>query len=125
MEIHNSREDYLEAVLVLGQKSRAVRSVDIAEHLGFSKASVSRAMSQLAESGLIRIDESKHIMLTDEGIAQAEKVYEKHRFFLNLLQTASVDGQQAAEDACKIEHAISDESFEALRESLVERQKET
>ena len=86
MEIHNSREDYLEAVLVLGQKSRAVRSVDIAEHLGFSKASVSRAMSQLAESGLIRIDESKHIMLTDEGMAHRSRVNKNNDFCFNRRQ---------------------------------------
>ena len=118
MEIRNSQEDYLEAILVLAQKNPAVRSVDIAEHLGFSKASVSRAMNQLVESGLVLMDEGKLITLTGEGRAQAEKVYEKHLFFKELLQAAGVDEPVAAEDACKIEHAISDESFQAIKDTF-------
>lgn len=118
MEIRNSQEDYLEAILVLAHKNPAVRSVYIAEHLGFSKASVSRAMGQLVESGLARMNEGKLIALTDEGRAQAERVYEKHLFFKDILTSAGIEEQRAAEDACKIEHAISDESFKAIKKTF-------
>lgn len=119
MEIRNSREDYLEAVLMLAEKNTVVRSVDIAEHMGFSKASVSRAMAQLAEVGLVRMDEDKFVHLTDEGQALAEKVYEKHLFFKELLKNAGVEEPMASEDACKIEHAISDESFQAIKTAFM------
>lgn len=122
MEIRNSQEDYLEAILVLAQKTPSVRSVDIAEHLGFSKASVSRAMSQLVDFGLAQMDESKFIVLTEKGRAQAERVYEKHLFFKNILTSAGIEEERAAEDACKIEHAISDESFQAIKEAFAEKQ---
>lgn len=122
MEIRNSQEDYLEAILVLEQRHSAVRSVDIAEHLGFSKASVSRAMGQLVEQGLAQMDESKFIVLTNEGRTLAERVYEKHLFFKDILTSAGIEEGQAAEDACKIEHAISDESFRAIKETFADKQ---
>ena len=115
MKIQHSQEDYLEAILVLSQSSPAVRSVDIAEHLGYSKPSISRALAQLVEAGYAVMDDGKFITLTDAGKEKAKKVYEKHVFFKNMLSEAGVDDALAAEDACKIEHAISDESFRAVK----------
>ncbi|NLW79360.1 MAG: metal-dependent transcriptional regulator [Ruminococcaceae bacterium] len=115
MEIRNSREDYLEAILVMAQKAPQVRSVDVAEHLGYSKASVSRAMAQLVEAGLVHMDRSKLLTLTEQGLQEACRVYEKHRFFEEMLLSAGVEEHAAAEEACRIEHAISDEAFRAIK----------
>lgn len=115
MRIKYSKEDYLETILVLSQQGNAVRSVDVAEHLDYTKPSVSRARSLLAQDSLVTLDEHKYIHLTKEGRALAENVYEKHLFFKDMLLTAGVDENAAAEDACRIEHAISDESFDKMK----------
>ena len=119
MKIQCSKEDYLEAVLVLSKGDGGpVRSVDIAEHLGFSKASVSRAMAQLQQEGMIQTVESRMVALTDEGRETAARVYEKHSYFQDLLERAGVDEQTASYDACRLEHAIGDDAFQKLKQSL-------
>ncbi len=104
----------MEAILVLGSGG-AVRSVDIAEHLGYSKPSVCRAVAQLAKVGLVVMEDDKTVRLTPDGKAQAEAVYEKHVFFRSILLQAGVQEPAASEEACKIEHAVSDESFAAIK----------
>lgn len=106
-----SKEDYLEAILVIEREKGEVRSVDVAENLGFSKASVSRAVAALAEEHLVLFGEDKRIRLTPAGRLAAEQVYEKHCFFRQMLEQAGVEPGTAAEEACRIEHAISDEAF--------------
>lgn len=118
MEIRNSQEDYLEAILVISQSAPQVRGVDIAEHLGFSKASVSRAMGHLLQEGLISVDKGKHITLTPKGEHRAQNVYEKHRFFTQLFLDAGIEKKEASEEACRIEHAISDKAFQAIKAVL-------
>ena len=110
-----SREDYLKAILVLQQKSGTVRSVDVAQYLGFSKPSVCRAVSVLTEGGYLEMDHDFILHLTDSGREIAEKTYERHCFFRDHLIELGVDPKLAAEDACRMEHAISDESFRALK----------
>ena len=115
MKIQKSSEDYLETILILKRKNGYVRNVDIAEHLGFSKPSITHALSILQSSGLIEIDAKHHISLTSEGKEIADKVYEKHEFFRKQLIKLGVDKEVAERDACQIEHAISDESFSKLK----------
>ena len=115
MKIQESAENYLETILVLHQRKGNVRSIDIANELEFSKPSVSVAMKNLRNNGYITIDDNGFILLTDTGRAVAEKVYERHVLITNWLTKLGVDPQTAAEDACRIEHVISAESFEALK----------
>ncbi|GAB1351868.1 MAG TPA: metal-dependent transcriptional regulator [Candidatus Rifleibacterium sp.] len=114
MKTHESRENYLEAILILAQNGK-VRAIDVAHHMQFSKPSVSRAMSLLKNEKLISIDNAGHIELTQEGRNMAERIYERHRLLANYLQALGVSPQVAAEDACRIEHVISDESFEKIK----------
>ena len=114
MQNHESRENYLEAILILAQNGK-VRAIDVAHHMQFSKPSVSRAMSLLKNEKLISIDNAGHIELTQEGRNMAERIYERHRLLANYLQALGVSPQVAAEDACRIEHVISDESFEKIK----------
>ena len=116
--LHASGEDYLEAILVL-QKSGRVRSIDVARHLGVTKPSVSHAVSLLRDGGFLTMDGDYTLRLTDLGQETAERIYERHCFFLDHLIAAGVDPVTADEDACRIEHAISEESFARLRESLL------
>ena len=117
--IHASGEDYLEAILVLGQKNKGeVRSIDVSRELEVTKPSVSNAMKILKNGGFILIDGDGFITLTEEGRAIALKIYEKHRVLSLWLQDMGVSEEVAAEDACKIEHVISDESFNCLKEHL-------
>ncbi|MBQ6633124.1 MAG: metal-dependent transcriptional regulator [Ruminococcus sp.] len=117
--IHASGEDYLEAILVLGQKNKGeVRSIDVSRELEVTKPSVSNAMKILKNGGFILIDGDGYITLTEEGRAIALKIYEKHRVLSLWLQDMGVSEEVAAEDACKIEHVISDESFNCLKEHL-------
>ena len=110
-----AREDYLKAILVLHQRIGDVRSVDLARYLGFSKPSISQAVGILTSEGYLTVD-GKHILnLTDKGRAIAEKIYERHCFFTKQLIAIGVDPVTAEEDACRLEHAISDESFEKLK----------
>ena len=117
MPLHESGEDYLEAILVLSQKQAVVRSVDIAEHLGVTKASVSKAMSLLEEQGYIHIVK-RDVRLTESGRAVAEEIYGRHVFFVNLLERAGVDPEVAAEEGCHMEHTLSEDSFQKLKALL-------
>ena len=115
MRLQESGEMYLETILVLSQQQKHVRAVDVGEHMGFSKPSVSRAMSILRTSGYVETDEAGSLILTDSGREVAEKTYERHRVLTELFVSLGVRREIAAEDACKIEHDLSDESFEALK----------
>lgn len=115
MEIHKSAEDYLEAILLLKQKKGNVRSIDVVNLLGFSKPSVSVAMKKLRENNYIEMDNEGFISLSDEGKRIAEKVLEKHNFLAELLISLGVDEKTAYEDSCKMEHDISEKSFDALK----------
>ena len=118
MAIQESGEMYLESIYVLSQKSSAVRSIDVGEYMGYSKPSVSRAMGLLKKDEYIVIDRDGHITLTEKGLAVAKKIYERHTVLTELLIRLGVDREIASEDACKIEHAISDESFRAIQAHL-------
>ena len=115
MSIHESGEMYLEAILVLQEKSSYVRSVDVGEYLGYSKPSVSRGMAILKKDGYILVDNDGALHLTDSGREIAEKIYERHTFLSKLLIAAGVPENIAVADACKLEHSISDVSFAALK----------
>ena len=115
MQIHESAENYLETILMLSKKLPVVRSVDIANELDFKKSSVSIAMKNLREGGKITVTQAGYIYLTDSGRAIAEMIYERHEWLTNCLISLGVDSNIAAEDACKMEHVISKESFEALK----------
>ena len=115
MQLQESGEMYLETILVLSRKSAAVRSIDICEYMGYSKPSVSRAMGLLKNGGFIVVDKDGFITLTESGRAIAEEMYERHTWLANLLINVGVTPDVALEDACKIEHYISAESFEALK----------
>ena len=115
MSIHESGEMYLETIHVLLQKQGAVRSVDVSEHMGYSKPSVSRAVGLLKQGGYITVDKDGYINLTENGRQVAEKIYERHTILTRMLTSLGVDPQIAAEDACRLEHAISDASFEAIK----------
>ena len=118
MAIQESGEMYLESIYVLSQKSSAVRSIDVGEYMGYSKPSVSRAMGLLKKGEYIVIDRDGHITLTEKGLTVAQKIYERHTVLTELLIRLGVDREIASEDACKIEHAISDESFRAIQAHL-------
>ena len=115
MRIQESGEMYLETILRLSQKSGHVRAIDVGEEMGYSKPSVSRAMSLLKQGGYIVIDKDGSITLTEAGLALAEKIYERHTLITNFLISIGVDEETAALDACKMEHSISDASFEAIK----------
>ncbi len=115
MKIQESAENYLETILILKNKNGAVRSIDIANELGFSKPSVSVAMKNLRENGYIEVDPSGYITLLDSGRQKKKKIYERHTTLSKWLVSLGVDAKTAAEDACRIEHIISSESFEAIK----------
>lgn len=115
MQIHESAENYLETILMLSKKLPVVRSVDIANELDFKKSSVSIAMKNLREGGKITVTQAGYIYLTASGREIAEMIYERHQWLTNWLISLGVDSNIAAEDACKMEHVISKESFEALK----------
>ena len=108
-------EDYLEAVLVLQKKQGMVRSVDVAQHLGVSKPSVCHAVNTLKDGGFLMMDEDHFLHLTDVGQEVAEQTYEKHCFFTRLLINVGVDPESAERDACRMEHTISESSFQQLK----------
>ena len=118
MSIQESGEMYLETIFVLSQKGNPVRSIDISEHMGYSKPSVSRAMGILRSGGYILVDKEGHITLTESGDRVARKIYERHTILSKMLRRLGVDEKTAAEDACKMEHAISDASFEAIKKHM-------
>lgn len=117
MKLHASGEDYLEAVLVLPKKLSIVRSVDVARHLEVTKPSVCHAVATLRDGGFLTMDSDYFLHLTDVGREVAEQIYEKHRFFTDRLIEAGVDPVTAEKDACRMEHFISQESFERLRDA--------
>ncbi|MBQ3491232.1 MAG: metal-dependent transcriptional regulator [Oscillospiraceae bacterium] len=119
MRIQESGEMYLESIYVLLKQSGHVRSVDVAEHMGYSKPSVSRAMGLLKKANLIEIAPDGAIALTDAGVGVAEKIYERHTILSQMLVNLGVDPEVATEDACRLEHAISDESFEAIKKHIL------
>jgi DtxR family Mn-dependent transcriptional regulator len=116
MQIHKSAEDYLEAILMLKERNGAVRSIDIVNETGFSKPSISIAMKHLRESGYINMDKDGYITLTERGLAVAERIYDRHKLLTKFLVKLGVDEKTAAADACKMEHDLSDETFEKLKE---------
>ena len=121
MKIQESAEMYLETILILGRKfGGQVRSIDIANHLEYSKPSVSVAMKHLRENGYIEMRDEGFILLTEKGCAIAEMIYERHTLLSRLLERLGVNAKTAAEDACRIEHVISEESFEAVKRYVEE-----
>ena len=115
MALQESGEMYLETILILSKTNACVRSTDISEHMCYSKPSVSRAMGLLKSGGYIVMDAENHISLTDTGREIAEKIYNRHTILTGLLVKLGVSPETAAADACKMEHVISDETFEAMR----------
>lgn len=118
MHIQESGEMYLETILRLSEKNPNVRSVDVADELGYSKPSVSRAVGLLKKGGYLNVDAVGYLTLTESGHALAAKIYERHRVLTAMLTHLGVGEEQAAEDACKMEHIISDESFEAIKRHI-------
>ena len=121
MKLQESGENYLETILLLSKKLPVVRSVDIATELGFKKSSVSVAMKNLREKKHITVTDAGFIYLTDSGREIAEMIYERHEFLSSYLEGLGVPADIAAEDACKIEHVISKESFEALKQNATRK----
>ena len=115
MKLHASGEDYLETILVLQKKRGMVRSVDVARHMEVSKPSVCHAVATLRDGGFLMMDEDHFLHLTDVGREVAERTYEKHCFFTEMLIEAGVDQETAEADACRMEHAISEDSFQHLK----------
>lgn len=118
MKSNESAENYLETILILSEKKPVVRSVDIAEELGFKKSSVSVAMKNLREKELITVRPEGYIYLTEEGKKIADMIYERHKLLSGWLMQAGVPEKIAVDDACRIEHVISPESFEAIKQTL-------
>ncbi|MBR0443691.1 MAG: metal-dependent transcriptional regulator [Clostridia bacterium] len=118
MQLQESGEMYLETIYVLSKRMTAVRSIDVGEHMGFSKPSVSRAIGLLKNGGLVESDAYGHLTLTEAGRAVAERTYERHRLLKEYFIRIGVDDETANADACKIEHHISDKTIQALREHL-------
>ena len=118
MQVNESSENYLETILVLSKRNPVVRSVDIAEELGFKKSSVSVAMKNLREKNNITVTKEGYIYLTDSGREIAEMIYERHELLTDWLTRLGVDPKIAAEDSCRIEHVISKESFDAIKKHI-------
>lgn len=115
MHLQESGEMYLETILILSKQSPSVRSIDVGEYMGYSKPSVSRAVGLLKNAGYIVVEKDGSLILTESGRKTAENIYEKHTTLTTLLKNLGVDEETACEDACKIEHVISDTSFEAIK----------
>lgn len=120
MKIQESAENYLETILVLNKRKGVVRSIDIANEMSFSKPSVSVAMKNLRLNGYIRVDDDGNIVLLEKGLEIAEKIYERHTLLSEWLTAMGVEPDIAAEDACRIEHVISNETFDALKRHVKE-----
>lgn len=118
MGLHESGQMYLETILVLSKDSKYVRAIDVGEHLGYSKPSVSRAMSILKKDGYVTVDEDGYLYLTESGRSVAESMYSRHTVISRLLVCLGVEEHTASEDACRIEHVISEESFAAMKAHL-------
>lgn len=122
MHLQESGEMYLETILILSNEKGTVRSIDIAEYMGFSKPSVSRAVGLLRNGGYISVDADGFIKLTDAGAEVANKIYERHTMLTDLLVRLGVDSETAVNDACKMEHVISDKTFEAIKNHVMKFQ---
>jgi len=118
LELGKYKEDYLKAVLILQKRMSIVRSVDLAQYMGYSKASISNAVGELSRRGLLKVDENLHLHLTEMGNKVANKINERHRVLTDILVDIGVSPEQADHDACEIEHVVSDESFQKLCEFL-------
>ncbi len=118
MKIQESAENYLETILILQEKKGVVHSIDVAAELGFSKPSVSYAMKKLRENGYVVMERSGELHLTESGYAVASRVYERHRVLSGLLKALGVNEKTALDDACRIEHVISEESFRCIQEHI-------
>ena len=118
MNLQESGEMYLETILILTENNPHVRSIDVCEHMGYSKPSVSRAVGLLKNGGFITVSGDGYLSLTEAGLTIAEKMYERHTILTDLLVRLGVDPEVASEDACKIEHSISDVSFEAIKRHI-------
>ena len=116
MKMQESPEDYLEAILVLSRELGNVRSIDVANHLGYSKPSISVAMKRLRENGYVTLDDHGNLMLTGSGLSIALKIYERHLVLSQFLISSGVDEEVAKKDACRMEYVISDESFEKIKQ---------
>lgn len=123
MKINESGENYLETILILKEKNDYVRSIDIAKEMNFSKASVSRAVNKLKDDEFITLDDGGLIELTEKGLTLATKIYDRHRFFTDFLIYLGVDSKIAQADACKIEHVLSQESYQAIKAYLTKVKK--
>lgn len=122
IKIQESGEMYLETILVLTQKKGSVRSLDVADYMGFSKPSVSRAVGILRRDGYLEMNADGHLTLTTEGYAVASRIYERHTVLSAFLVHLGVDAETAAADACKMEHDISNSTFEAIKKFIAEKQ---
>ena len=120
MAMQESGEMYLETIYVLSQQSGNVRSIDVAEEMGYSKPSVSRAVGLLKNAGLLLMDETGSLKLTEAGEEKAKRIYERHTVLSRLLMNLGVDEKTATEDACRMEHYISDQSFEAIKKHMLQ-----
>ena len=118
MTLQESGEMYLETILILSRKSEQVRSVDICEYMGYSKPSVSRAVGLLKQGAFITVEKEGYIHLTEKGLAVAEKILNRHTILTQMLISLGVSRETASNDACRIEHVISDETFEAIRKHI-------
>lgn len=118
MSIQESGEMYLESILVLSKEKPSLRAIDLSEYMGFSKPSVSRALGLLKSGGFVTVNEQGFLTLTNEGKAVAEKIYERHTVITSFLELIGVDKETASQDACKMEHVISDESLLALKNQI-------
>ena len=123
MALHESGEMYLETIFILTQKSDSVRSIDVGEYMGYSKPSVSRAVGLLKKDGYIITDEKGYIKLTETGKKTSEQIYERHRVLTGLFINLGVDEETASEDACRIEHYLSDKTFDAIKAHMKKYQK--
>ena len=121
MKIQESAEDYLEAILFLGKSHEHVRSIDVVHHLGLSKPSVSVYLKNLRVNGYINVDDKGFLSLTEEGMKIASKIYERHETLAHLFMSLGVNEGTAYEDACRIEHDLSDETFQALKNHYINR----
>ena len=121
MHIQESGEMYLESIYVLSKKGGLVRSVDVGEYLGYSKPSVSRAVGLLKKGGYVLMDKDGHLTLTDTGLETAKKIYDRHTLLSHVLMKLGVREEIATADACKLEHAISDESYEAIKNYMEQK----
>ena len=118
MRLQESGEMYLETIYTLSQTKNIVRSIDVVEHMGYSKPSVSRAVNLLKQGGYLTVEDTGNLRPTEEGLQVAQKIYSRHQLLTRMLVSLGVDPQTAGEDACKMEHVISDETFDALYKHL-------